>query len=183
MLAYAAHLLWLLNNPIVGKPLKAVSEHQYNLAYLFLYAAIFSLPLVLKKQVSVEDVTSLGLVFINCMGFSVLVFLATLTHLRKDSSMIALCFFGLLMISSISQWIRTNQPLGPAIFACFGFLALSIAIYGFAAIPNCFLMALVAELARRLDSVVVSIQDPGGRELVYLCWNSHPVFCFIAFFA
>jgi len=139
VLAYAAHLSWLLNNPIVGNALKAVSEHQYNLAYLFLYAAMFSLPLVLKKQVSVDDVTSLGLVFLNCMGFSVLVFLATLTHLRKDSSVIALGFFGLLMISSIVQRIRTHQQLGPAIYACFGFMALSIAIYGYAAIPDCFL--------------------------------------------
>jgi uncharacterized membrane protein len=139
LLAYTAHLLWLLNNPVVGNPIQAVSEHQYNLVYLFLYAGIFSLPLFLNKQVSVDDLSSIALVVLNCLGFCVLVFLVTLTHLQNDFSPIALGVWGLLMISSVAQFIRTNRQLGPAIYACFGFMALSIAIYGYAAIPDSFL--------------------------------------------
>lgn len=139
VLAYGAHLLWLLNNPVVGNPIQAVSQHQYNLVYLFLYAGIFSLPLFLNRQVSVDDLSSLGLVFLNCLGFIVLVFLVTLTHFQKDFPSISLGVCGLLMISSIAQFIRTNRQLGPAIYACFGFMALSVAIYGYAAIPDSFL--------------------------------------------
>lgn len=138
VLAYTAHLLWLLNNPVVGNPIQAVSAHQYNFVYLFMYAGIFSLPLFLNKQVSVDDLSSLGLVFLNCLGLGVLVFFATLTHLQKDFPAISLGVCGLLMISSIAQFIRTNRQLGPAIYACFGFMALSIAIYGYAAIPDSF---------------------------------------------
>jgi uncharacterized membrane protein len=138
LLAYAAHLLWLLNNPIVGNPIQAVPEHQYNLVYLFLYAGIFSVPLFLNKQVSVDDLSSIALVVLNCLGFCVLVFLVTLTNLQNDFPPIALSVCGLLMTSSIAQFIRTNRQLGPAIYACFGFMALSIAIYGYAAIPDSF---------------------------------------------
>ncbi|MCI0691665.1 DUF2339 domain-containing protein [candidate division KSB1 bacterium] len=42
VLAYLAHLLWLLGNPVLGHPLQAVAEHQNNLVYLFIYAAIFA---------------------------------------------------------------------------------------------------------------------------------------------
>jgi len=138
VMVYAAHLLWLLNNPVAGNPIQAVPDHQYNIVYLFLYAGIFSLPLFLNKQVSVDDLPSLALVFLNCLGFSCLVFLATLTHFPKDFYMIALGCFGITILSSIAQFIRTKRQLGPAIYACFGFMAMSIAIYGYAAIPNAF---------------------------------------------
>jgi uncharacterized membrane protein len=146
VLAYAAHLLWLLNNPLVGHPVQAVSDHQYNLVYLFLYAAVFSLPLVLARRASIDDISSLAMIFLNCLGFSALVFLAVLTHFQKDFPAISLGVCGLFLISSIAQWIRTNQPLGPAIYACFGFMALSIAIYGYAAIPDSFLWLSVQSL-------------------------------------
>lgn len=146
LLAYTAHLLWLLNNPVVGNPIQAVSEHQYNLVYLFLYAGIFSAPLFLNKQVSVDDLSSLGLVFLNCVGFGVMAFLVTLTLLPKDYPAIALAVCGILIASSIGQFIRTNRQLGPAIYACFGFMALSIAIYGYAAIPDSFLWLSVQSL-------------------------------------
>src|ERR1041384_6231167 len=138
VLAYTAHLLWLLNNPVAGNPIQAVSEHQYNLLYLFLYGGIFSMPLFLNRKVSVDDLSSLALVVLNCLGFCALVFLATLTHLQKDFQAIALGVFGLFMASSIAQFIRTNRQLGPAIYVCFAFMALSIAIYGYAAIPDSF---------------------------------------------
>ncbi|HXU35210.1 MAG TPA: DUF2339 domain-containing protein [Blastocatellia bacterium] len=138
VLAYTAHLSWLLNNPVAGNQVQAVSEHQYNLVYLFLYAGIFTLPLFLNKQVSFDDLSSLGLVFLNCLGLGALVFLVTLTHLQKDFPAISLGVCGMLMASSIAQFIRTNRQLGPAIYACFGFMALSIAIYGYAAIPDSF---------------------------------------------
>ena len=146
VLAYAAHLVWLLNNPLIGHPVQAVSPHQYNLVYLFVYSAVFSLPLVLTKRVSTDDISSLAMIFLNCLGFSTLVFLAVLTHFQKDFPAISLAVCGLFLISSIAQWLRTNQPLGPAIYACFAFMALSIAIYGYAAIPDSFLWLSVQSL-------------------------------------
>lgn len=146
VLAYAAHLMWLLNNPIVGNPVQAVANHQYNIFYLFLYAGIFSLPLILNMRVSGGAGSSIALIFLNCLGFSVLVFLATVTHLPRDYPAIALGVFVLLMVFSVAQWLRTNQQLGPAIYACFAFMALSIAIYGYAAIPDSFLWLSVQSL-------------------------------------
>ena len=146
VLSYTTHLLWLLNNPIAGNPVHAVSEHQYNLVYLFLYAGIFSLPLLVKMRVSDSNISSVASILLNCLGFGTLVFLVTLTHLPADFPSISLGVFGLLMFSSVAQWLRTNQQLGPAIYACFGFMALSIAIYGYAAIPDSFLWLSVQSL-------------------------------------
>ena len=185
VLAYAAHLSWLLNNPVVGNQIQAVSEHQYNLVYLFLYAGIFTVPLFLSKQVSFDDLTSLGLVFLNCLGFCALVFLVTLTHLQKEFPAIALGVCGILMVSSIAQFVRTNRQLGAAIYACFGFMALSIAIYGYAAIPDSFfwlslqslLVVSIALWFRSRILVVVNSLIYVGILVAYfaLSPSSHPV--------
>jgi uncharacterized membrane protein len=183
--AYTAHLLWLLNNPVVGNPIQAVSEHQYNILYLFVYAGIFSLPLFLNKEVSVDDLSSLGLVVLNCLGFGVLVFLSTLTHLQKNFPTIALGVFGIMIISSIAQFIRTNRQLGASIYACFGFMALSVAIYGYEAIPNSFfwlslqslLVVSIALWFRSKFLVVVNSLIYVGILIGYfvLSPSSHPV--------
>ena len=146
VLAYTAHLIWLMNNPIAGNTIQAASEHQYNLVYLFFYGGIFSLPLLLNRRVSGSDLSSVALIFLNCVGFTALVLLATLTHLQKDFPAISLGVGGLLLISAIAQWLRTNQQFGPAIYACFGFMALSVAIYGYAAIPDAFIWLAVQSL-------------------------------------
>jgi predicted membrane protein DUF2339 len=145
--AYTAHLLWLLNNPIAGHPLQAVAEHQYNIIYLFLYAGLFSIPLYMNRRVSVDDLSSIAFAFLNCIGLNVLVFLAALTHFQKDFySVISFCVFAELLAFSIAQWIRTNEQLGAAIYACFSFVALSVSIYEFAAMPMSFLWLSIQSL-------------------------------------
>ncbi len=136
--AYTAHLLWLLSNPLVGHSLQGVSGHQYNLVYLFLYAAIFCLPLILNKEVLADNNTSMAIVFFNSAGLSLLAFLVALTHFQQDYAAVSLGVCGLFLIFSIIQWVKTEQQLAPALYACFGFLAMSIAIYGYAAIPASF---------------------------------------------
>jgi len=185
VLAYLAHLVWLLNNPLAGHHVQAVSGHQYNLVYLFAYGAIFSFPLVLSRHKSIDELTSLAIIFLNCLGFSAIVFLAVLTHFQKDFPAIALGVCALFLASSIVQWVRTNQPLGPAIYACFAFMALSIAIYGYAAIPDSFLWLslqslLVVSIALWFRSrilVVVNSFIYVGILIAYfvLSPTSHPV--------
>lgn len=136
---YTAHLLWLLNNPIAGHPVQAAGEHQYNVLYLFLYAGIFSLPLLVRNKTEVESISSAAPILLNCLGFSMVVALAALTHFQKDFPIVFIAVFGLLLTSSITHWVRTGHQLGAAIYACFGFMALSISIYGYAAIPSSFL--------------------------------------------
>ncbi len=141
ILAYSTHLLWLLNNPLAGHTLRGVTEHQYNLGYLFLYAAIFTLPALLRKEADSETALSISIaeILLNCLGFSLLAFLAVMTHFPERYAAVYLGVAGLFLLISIIQWLKTHRQLAPAIYACFGFMALSIAIYGYAAIPTSFL--------------------------------------------
>lgn len=185
ILAYSAHLLWLLNNPLVGHPVQGVSEHQYNLVYLFLYATIFSLPLVFNNEALAGDISLVAIVFFNCSGFGLLALLVVLTHFQSDYATVSLGICALFLLFSVLQWVKTGQQLAPAIYAGLGFMAMSIAIYGYAAIPASFLWLslqslLVVSMALWFRSkilVVVNAFIYVGILLGYfvLSPSSHPV--------
>ena len=139
ILTYATHLLWLLNNPVVGHPLQGVAEHQYNIVYLFLYAAIFSCPALFRQESPSTTAFSITTILFNCLGFSLLTLLAVLTHHQKSYPAVYLGVAGIFLFISIAQWLKTHQQLAPAIYACVGYMALSLAIYGYAAIHISFL--------------------------------------------
>jgi uncharacterized membrane protein len=138
-LAYTAHLVWLMGNPVVGRPVRAVSEHQYNLAYLFLYASVFYFSMLLARQTSTDEARSVISVLLNTFGFSMLTALVVLTHLQEKYPAIYLGVAGFFLLLSIIQWLKTRQQFAPAIYASFGFMGLSLAIYGYEKIPIAFL--------------------------------------------
>jgi hypothetical protein len=138
ILSYTAHLLWLLSNPILGHAARAVPEHQYNLIYLFLYAVIFYWPARLGKKAPDEDAHTIFPVILNCLGFSIITGLSVLTHFQHNYSPIYLVAAGLFLLLSIGLWLDADRQYTPAIYACFGYMALSIAIYGYAKLPISF---------------------------------------------
>jgi uncharacterized membrane protein len=144
--AYAAHLLWLMGNPLAGRPPQPVSEHQYNLLYLFLYAAIFYLPALLNKRAVADELHTILPVLLNSLSFSVVMALAVLSHFQQSYAAISLGVAALFLALSIIQWLRAGQHHTPAVYACFGYLALSISIYGYAKIPDAFLWLSIQSL-------------------------------------
>jgi hypothetical protein len=139
ILAYGTHLLWLLGNPIVSLRLRAADAHEYNLVYLFVYASIFYLPALRGEASSGDEARPIVEASLNSLGLSMLVALAALTHFAESYAGIYLCAAAFLLCLSITQWLKTNQQHTPAIYASFGYMALSIAIYGYTRIPTAFM--------------------------------------------
>ncbi|MBZ5498422.1 MAG: DUF2339 domain-containing protein [Acidobacteriia bacterium] len=139
VLGYITHVLWLLNNPLVGRPLGGIGVHQFSLTYLFLSAAVFAWPTLFYDRDAASDAGRVGVVFLNCVGFCAVVSLAVLALFPKDFAMISLAACLLLLACSAVQWLRTHIQLAAATYACCSYMALSIAIYGFAKVPEAFL--------------------------------------------
>ncbi len=137
--AYAAHLLWLMGNPVAGHQLQAVAEHQYNIVYLFMYAVIFYWPLLARKKSPEDDAHTIVAVLLNSLGFSMIMALAVLNHFQSNFAAIYLGVAAFFLLLSIVQWLTTHHQFSPAIYACFGYMALSVAIYGYARLPTSFL--------------------------------------------
>jgi Predicted membrane protein (DUF2339) len=138
VLVYTSHLLWLLNNPVAGHSVRAVSEHQFNLLYLLVYAAAFTGSAVFYRDEASEDDPWIIPLLLNCIVLFVIWSLVVLAQFRGDFARIYFVLAGFLLFISIVLWKRERREFLPEVYACFGHLALSIAIYGYAGIPGAF---------------------------------------------
>ncbi len=134
-LTYLLHLLWLLNNPLMGNPVGAVAEHQNNLLYLFAYAVLFSLPTLQRDAYERSQGVVAALAFLNGAAFAFVGLLVVLTFFQHEFTGIALAAAAVFLLFSLLQWRLVHQPLVPSLSACFGFLFLSAAVFGYTEVP------------------------------------------------
>jgi hypothetical protein len=168
ILAYASHLLWLLNNAVVGHPLGAISADRYSPVYLFLCAILFFWSVFATDRSS--EPGPMAVVFLNSAGLSVLISLVVFALYQKSYAQLYLAVAGFFLVGSMLQWLKAHQQLIPAIYACFGYLALSVAIYGYAGIPAVFLWLslqslLVVSMALWFRSKILVV----ANALIFLC--------------
>jgi hypothetical protein len=167
---YIAHLIWLLNNPLTGRPLKAVEDPEYNLFYLFVYAGIFSWPIFKCAPESTTGPRLLVTILLNASGFSLISAIASFAWYQDSFAFIYLAAALSCLLFSIVYWRKTHEHLAPAAYACFGYMALSIAIYGYAGIPAAFLWLsleslLVVSMALWFRSKVLVV----ANSCIYIC--------------
>ena len=135
-LVYVSHLVWLLGNPFMGHTMKFVESHQYNIIFLFIYGLIYSLTIIISKKDKISD-NVLGLISIlNAMNFSLLIFLLTFLFFKENYSVIFAPIALICLVFSVYLKYRNARLFAPAFYACFGFMALSVSIYGFAGLPD-----------------------------------------------
>lgn len=139
LMAYLAHLLWLLNNPLLGNPIQAVSEHHNNLIYLFLYGAIFAGANLFRNKSSYSEIFESLIAILNGLGFYVMSFLVVVTFFRSQFSLMNLLISIFCISLATLYWIRHQSRYSSAIYACFGYMVLSIAIFAQFKSPDYFI--------------------------------------------
>lgn len=139
VLTYFSFLLWLLNNPLIGKPIQALAEHQNILIYLYLYCGIFASARLLQTKTTHSDFFEILLASLNSIAFFALNFLVAITFFKDR---IVECGLGaavfLIGIAALN-WLRHQSRFAAAVYANFGYLALSIAIFSQFKSPDYFI--------------------------------------------
>jgi hypothetical protein len=135
-LVYITHLLWLLGNPFMGHPLQAVESHEFNIIFLFIYGIIYSSTIIVSKKDNISD-NSLGFIsIINAMNFSLLISIIALIFYKENYVWIFASIALSCLLFSIFLKRNSKRLFAPAFYACFGFMALSVFIYGYANLPD-----------------------------------------------
>lgn len=136
--SYICHVLWIAGNPLAGHAFEMVPAHPYPVIYLFITGALFSVPALSERLVREPLKGINALVLLNGMFFSFVILLATLVFFSQGYTML----FGLITVFCMGYSIvlhsQTSNPFAPSFFACFGFMALSVTVYGFAGLPEVF---------------------------------------------
>ncbi|MFQ5705990.1 MAG: hypothetical protein ACE5HO_00985 [bacterium] len=128
VMAYAVHLLWLLNNPVLEKPLQAIAQPHNNLIYLFLYATVFAGANLVHKS-SRTDYFELVSAVTNVLGLFTVSSLVFLTYFKPQLSGMYAWLFAFLIVIAALHWVRQQSRYATSVYACFGYMALSIVIF------------------------------------------------------
>lgn len=175
LLAYVSHLLWLLGNPLLGHPLGAVSEHQNNLVYLFLYATIFATPSFLRKKEGPAESTRIILPLLNGAGFFGMATLVGVTFFETQLATSSFAVAALFLALAVAIWVLRESRYATSFYACFGYLALSAAIFSRFESPQYFIWLgwqslLVISTAIWFRSQIVVVANTAIYLMIFLAY-------------
>jgi hypothetical protein len=139
-LVYVAYFIWLFGNPIMGHPMQILADHQYGHFYLFALGGCFSvLPLLRKRDGSTDDLI-IGSIILNGVFFTLLLALISTkffgeSYVEVFSVVTICCLVYSVVLKSASDW-----KFASAFYALYGFMAMSISLYGMVGLPNVYLL-------------------------------------------
>lgn len=146
LLTYLTFFLWLFGNPIMGHAMQLISEHHLGVIYLYGLGACFSILLLFRKMDTGSDDFLIGVTFVNGILFTLLLLLAVLRFFFNDYvglfSVITIC----CLVYSTILHSKSDWNFGSAFYALYGFMAMSIALYGLVGLPKVYLLLSVQSL-------------------------------------
>jgi hypothetical protein len=182
VLTYFVNLLWMLGNPLLGHPVQVIDNHQFGYIYLFLVAAVFSsIALMPKKEESYTSTGIIGAIVFNGIGFIVMMGLFILSFF-KDSYVLPTGIIAFYCICySILLKVKSNWKITAALYAIFGYLALTATIYGIYHFPQAYFFLamqslLVVSMAvwfRSKFIVIMNILMYSSLLIIYLTTAEH----------
>lgn len=146
-LSYLVFLLWFLNNPIMGNQMQAITDHNYGFVYLFLIGATYSIPALMPVKETISNSGLIGSLVLNGLGFSLLLFLFTLSFFKDDYVALVGSVSVFCIVYAVVLQLKSELKINAALYALYGFVTLSIALYGIYGIPRAyFLLAIQSVL-------------------------------------
>jgi hypothetical protein len=146
ILSYFSYFLWMFGNPLMGHTVQMIEKQQFGIIYLFGLGACFSLMTLFRKSDKSSDDFLIGVTIVNGLLFTLLLVLVTL-RFYSDSYVILFsiiticCLVYSTILKSTSDW-----NFASAFFALYGFMAMSIALYGMVGLPRVYLLLSVQSL-------------------------------------
>ncbi len=140
VLTYTAFFLWLFGNPFLGHTMNMISEHHQGIIYLFLLACSYSSILLLRRKESSADNFFTGVTFTNGILFTFFLTLIVFKYFSKDYVPLFSIITIFCLIFSIILHSRSDWNFASAFYSLYGFMAMSIALYGLFGFPKVFLL-------------------------------------------
>jgi len=140
ILTYFSFFMWIFGNPLMGHPMAMLSDHHKGIAYLFLLGGIYSSILLFRQKDASSDDFYIGVTFTNGIIFTLLLLLSVLKFFSNDYvslfAIITIC----CLLFSILLHARSEWNFAAAFYALYGFMAMSIALYGLFGFPKVYLL-------------------------------------------
>jgi hypothetical protein len=146
LLSYISFSMWLFGNPLMGHPMQMITEQHYGVVYLLGLGACFSGMSLLRKRDALSDDFLIGVIIVNGIFFTILLLFIAFrfysTHYVTLFSIITVC----CLIYSTILHSKSDWNFASAFYALYGFMAMSIALYGLFGLPEVYLLLSVQSL-------------------------------------
>ncbi len=146
LLTYISFFLWLFGNPFMGHTMQLITEKNSGIIYLLGLGACFSGISLFRKNDAKSDDYLIGVIIVNGFLFTLLLILVTLRFFNTNyvglfAIVTICCLIYSTILKSSSDW-----NFASAFYALYGFMAMSISLYGLIGLPRVYLLLSVQSL-------------------------------------
>jgi hypothetical protein len=146
IVTYTSFFLWMVGNPVMGHPMKLITVQHSGVIYFFGLGACYSILLLFRKREASSDEFFIGATFINGILFTILLIFIVLGFFSKNYvALFSIITIFCLGYSTILH-ARSDWNFGSAYYALYGFMAMSIALYGLFGFPKVYLLLALQSL-------------------------------------
>ncbi len=135
---YLVQFIWLLNNPLITHHAQFRENYGFGFVYLIATGFIFSLIAILPKKEKVSDEILIFTLIWNGLGFTSLLILTVFIYLSESYILIFSLVSIFSLIYSVVIQTRSFLKISASIYAVYGFIAMSVAIYGIFLFPKAY---------------------------------------------
>lgn len=135
-IVYLAHLTWLLNNPFMGNNPEFIASPGSGYVYFIATGFIFSFLALIPKEENVSDEFIISSIIWNGVGFTFLLAAIVITYFENNYVPIFSAITLLCIIYAVILKLRAEIKIIASMYVLYGFLALSVAIFGIFGLPN-----------------------------------------------
>ena len=145
-LTYLTFLMWLFGNPLTGHPAEMISEPHSGVIYLLALASCFSIASLFRYKDSASDDFLVSVIIINGILFTLLLLLMVLRFFATGYVTLFTALTIYALVFSIILHARSDWNFASAFYALYGFMAMSIALYGVIGLPRVYLLLALQSL-------------------------------------
>jgi len=125
--SFIVHLLWFINNPLVGNPLELQIDQPLNLIFILVYLVIFTIAYFADKKYEESLPTALSVLVITSMSYGLFLLITILsapTFGQVYNLLASVIFLGF----AIQFYVKKSSKTATFYYAMTGYAALSVAI-------------------------------------------------------
>jgi hypothetical protein len=145
-LTYLTFLMWLFGNPLLGHSPGMISEHHFGFMHLVGLSTCFSIIAFFRKKDSPSDDFLTSVIIINGILFTIILLLFVLRFFNSNYVPLFTVLALLALTYSVILHSKSDWNFASAFYALYGFMAMSIALYGIFGLPEAYLLLSVQSL-------------------------------------
>jgi hypothetical protein len=140
LLSYISFVIWFIIHVFANTNLPKDFAGSYSIAYLFISVSAYSMITLFKKKETLPESFVFVAIILNGIMFTAILSMYMINFFMANYvgvflSISAICILFSVLLKNYSEWRYT-----PAFYALYGFVSISIAIYGIFGLPLAYLL-------------------------------------------